>query len=538
MTAAASRDHSPGAADRPVPEARPGDHCEVAGYSTFGSWIRSFFALAFIAVLILPGLQMITPFADLQREPLLELRKKAPIPALSTKDLTNVPRRVDRYLEDNFGFRDLLVQLGNSARYHLFGISPVETVLRGEQDWLFFTGDQALDSYRGLTLLSEGELSKLARIYQARSDYLAAFGIEYVLMLVPNKESIYPEFVPAQIRRGTLTRYRQVIDYLRARTGVRVVDPAPALLAAKERGLVYRKSDGHWNSVGAFIGYQALISELARTHRGLKPADIAEYEQRTVSEVGELARMLGLYRSPRFTHPKLFPIRRDPWFELGDKQRGQGLPLRFDRSLPINGRTGISAGMLRKALVYRDSFFVAMIPFFVRHFEESVFYTTHKYRFDPVTIDQERPSLVVEQIIERYLRVPDDRDLALMEARRSGLEWSALGKPLKRWVVAPALLAQGTLELSGIKLEGTQSGWITLNFTLQRGGVLSAVPYLKERGYTTTEGVQYKLEAGEHRLVLGLSRPRATSKILLTFRDTGLMSPIIAELRGDPRGRK
>jgi hypothetical protein len=56
---------------------------------------------------------------------------------------------------------------------------------------------------------------------------------------------------------------------------------------------------------------------------------------------------------------------------------------------------------LPKAVLFRDSFFTKLVPFFAPHFRRSVYYW--QYKFDCAVIDQEKPDIVIQQIAEREL---------------------------------------------------------------------------------------------------------------------------------------
>ena len=58
-----------------------------------------------------------------------------------------------------------------------------------------------------------------------------------------------------------------------------------------------------------------------------------------------------------------------------------------------------------KVLIFRDSFFTAMIPFFKESFGESVFIWSS---YDRSLIDIEKPDLIICEVIEREIEVFDN----------------------------------------------------------------------------------------------------------------------------------
>lgn len=383
--------------------------------------------LAFLSVLCLPLLQQLTNFIKLPVHHLREKRRHVPFPHFSFKELNEFPKEFDRYYGDNFGFRDLLIKLNNTVRFSIFNVSPTKTVLLGKNNWLFHTGNHSVEFYQGTNLFSKLDLKRLALVYETRRKYLESLGINYYIFIPTNKESIYPEFYPDDIPRITkITRYDQVVDYLRVHTKLKVVGPKQALLKEKHRGQLYRKSDGHWNSFGAYFAYQHLYETLHKDYPNIVQTPIDDFRLTIRYEEGELGRMLGLLFPVTFETPFLKARQIDPWFMQAVKSKKK--PLRIDRSRLIRGRNDLREDQIPKLLVYRDSFFIAITRFISRHFEQSVYYTTHKYQFDPITIEHEKPTIVIDELVERYLRVPNGSEVPIINARLKQLPFGQIGQ--------------------------------------------------------------------------------------------------------------
>ena len=97
-----------------------------------------------------------------------------------------------------------------------------------------------------------------------RDDWLAARGIAYVVMVVPDKVTIYPEHSGVDRAVAGPTPYDRVARRRSRATGAcTFVDLRPALRAAKAHERVYYKTDSHWNYNGAVVGYEALMRRRA-----------------------------------------------------------------------------------------------------------------------------------------------------------------------------------------------------------------------------------------------------------------------------------
>ena len=164
------------------------------------------------------------------------------------------------YARDAAPFRDHLIRTGFKLRLVLFGQSPIPEVLLGREGWLYFTQESALDDYLKAIPLDANGIATMVRIQTERKNWLTARGIAYVVVLSPDKATIYPEYMPPGIvPLGTVSRLDQIIGPLR-QAGVDVLDLREPLARAKAEHPAYFKTDTHWNSWGAFRAAAALVA--------------------------------------------------------------------------------------------------------------------------------------------------------------------------------------------------------------------------------------------------------------------------------------
>jgi hypothetical protein len=175
----------------------------------------------------------------------------------------------------------------------------------------------------------------------------------------------------------------------------------PALLRAKPAGVTYLRTDTHWNQFGAFIGCQELIGTLSRQMPGLEPLPIDAFEMRTVSQPGgNLAAMLA-QRATILERdcPTLTP--RPPL-----------QPLPATRTGATTLRTDNSRGK-GKAVIFRDSFSEAWIPFIGYHFNQVIY--CWQYNWDARLIEREKPDVVIDEMLEHYFYGQDPGSLKLAD---------------------------------------------------------------------------------------------------------------------------
>lgn len=327
-----------------------------------------------------------------------ENRELASAPRLdgTLKSLEAFPDALSRWFEDHFGFRARLVRWYGESRYWGLGVSPSTTVVKGRDGWLFYNDDGGMADYANEQPLSPGELAAWRDTVARTRDWLKARGIAYVFMIAPDKHVIYPEAVPAAIRRVHRTsRSDQVMATLHE-AGVAVVDPRAPLLDAKRRERVYFVTDTHWNDRGAFVAYRRIVDAIRAQVPAVPPAWGREEFTPTerVRDGMDLAGMIGLTRVLREVDLGLAPRR---------PRRARVVEPAGASATAGEGRlvTEIAGSALPRALVFRDSFMSRVAPYLSEHFSRAVYLWQND--FDPEPVRREKPDVVVQEIVGRHL---------------------------------------------------------------------------------------------------------------------------------------
>ncbi len=332
----------------------------------------------FFVLLCLPVLQMQLRFCPEPEN--YENRELAQAPSEDCS-LMEYAAGWERYLADNFGFRPYLIRWNSMLKLTCLGVSPVASVILGKDSWLFYHSEALADGntvndWRGTIPLSSAELVKLQEQLEANERAFAARGIPYLVVIVPNKNTVYGEYFPETIRKfRSTTRLDQFMAHMRRHSRLAVLDLREALFRAKSECPLYWKTDSHWNSYGAYIGYREIIRCLSARLPVLQPIPIAGGEVRVEPSPtgGDLAQMLCL---------------QDTLQEENETR------LSLDSA---------SVQSLMDTLILRhDSFGDALHPYFRRHFRKLVNIAPFApYRFD--ALFAQNPQAVVHVFAERYL---------------------------------------------------------------------------------------------------------------------------------------
>jgi hypothetical protein len=305
-----------------------------------------------------------------------------------------------------FGFRNALVLAHGRASLGLFAKSANENVVIGRDGWLFLRAEDALDSHRNLRPFPPPLLDGLVASLDWQQRWLAERGIPYLLVLVPAKHSIYGEQLPdwaAPIRARS--RSDELATRLAERTQVELLDLRETLRAAKRSEPVYHRTDTHWNAIGAYHGYRAVLERIGPA---LGLAALPRSAFRETSEAGfsgDLARMLGL-RGVLRESERLLELRGpDRAVVVQTKQPAFAHQPRYLESFATRN-TPPGRSDAPRALILRDSFGDALFPYLAQHFSHMAFAWADTFSIEallPELVERGRPDVVVHIRVERSL---------------------------------------------------------------------------------------------------------------------------------------
>jgi len=301
---------------------------------------------------------------------------------------------------DRFGMRSALIVAQHWALVDIFGVSPVANVMIGRDGWLFWLGEDArsLDRhYRGTRRVPDFEAEAYVAEVKRRHEYLRSRGIAYLPIIVPEKFTIYPEYLPSWVAPGrNPTLLARTMDRLAEDGSVPYVDLRPVLRETKGGERLYYRTDSHWNLAGAGVAYVAIMhavqallpGRLATVAPPVRPPYIAGRDVYW----GDLARAMGI--PFRFTEPDYLPLDA-----VTSNPRRAGL---LARPIAMRGLMTIYEqpnADLPKLVMNRDSMAVALIPLLSENFHRSVYVQSTALARE--TIEREHPDIVIDEIVER-----------------------------------------------------------------------------------------------------------------------------------------
>ena len=332
-----------------------------------------------------------------------EQRAMAKLPELKLdrKSIIRFQSRFMKYYVDNFGFRNVLIRWNSLFKLNVLKVDQFPKVLVGKEGWLYLIkddeGNNSLDYYRSLSLFKdEKEMEEWAKPLDEIRKNLAERGIRMLVVFVPMKPRIYPEYVPAYLRPvQDRTRLDQMMEYLKKRTALDFIDTGPDLMAGKKEHLVFIKHDVHWNGYGAFYAYRGIMEKISAMLAPVRPLTLDDYTVSAVSFTGgDLANMLGL--KDRFTEDYYLFTRKDG---MKPKLMPVAYPAPFSRFTEAVESADRSKP---RAVVFHDSFFNFLKPLMAGHFSRMACFQSYG-RYDRDVIEAEKPDIVIFEIAEHFL---------------------------------------------------------------------------------------------------------------------------------------
>jgi alginate O-acetyltransferase complex protein AlgJ len=325
--------------------------------------------------------------------------------ALTRDGILGFPGRFERYFNDHFGWRGRLLALDHWAKAVLLHVSPVPNVLIGERGWLYFLGEDARSMERwrrGSQPFSDIEIATLRMELLHRRDYLADRGIAYVVIVAPEKYSVYPEYLPqwaAPLKNKT--SLDRIDDEMARHPQLHFIDLRAALRAAKATDRLYYRTDSHWNYLGATVGYRVLMHELEQTFPDIPVTPVARpaYDAGVDVYSGDLAHMIGA--AAHYREDDIAPLGK---VLATPASRCAQRDAEFEGPLVEHYVYRCPDPRRYRALVFRDSMAIPLIPMLSENFAQSVYVSGR--RFDVDLIERFGPDVVIEEMVERTLNAP------------------------------------------------------------------------------------------------------------------------------------
>ncbi len=341
------------------------------------------YCLLFFCLCAIPGVTMLGS----KEEETSENRTLAAFPSFVNEDgsfNSKWSTEFQSYVSDHFGFRSELVTADSLLKAKLLHTSAEDDVIIGSDGWLYYS--PTVNDFIENPTVSDLGIQNIRRNLELMQAYTESKGGEFLVTVVPNKNTVYPQYMPIFYQKSGVENNLARLTASLTESGVPYCDMAAALKTAAEQSPtpIYHKHDSHWNNTGALIGYDALLDTAGLTHEDLAAQP---YTTEAIWE-GDLQRML-------------FPDS-----DVLDMQNVYDIPFTYNYmghfkdmdDLNIDTMNPQGSGTL---LMFRDSFGAAIIPYLSEHFAMAKYSRSRPY---PLHNLESMPyETVIVEIVERNI---------------------------------------------------------------------------------------------------------------------------------------
>jgi hypothetical protein len=407
-----------------------------------------------------------------------------PTQVSSLDDWIKWPRRFESYLDDHLPTRNTLLRLNAWIKYHIFSTSPVNSVLVGKDGWLFHRVSDDLLEIEGRLQRQPYQIRRLRVILEERRDWLAEKGIDYMVLIAPTKQTIYPEKLPQWLKPSkSVPSRRQMLmaELQRVGSELKLFDFTPALQESKKLAgdALYYLQDSHWNYLGGAQGYTALSKKYPEWF--IEPG--SDWIEIQTPRDSNLMHLMGLSSSEITSYPQPpagFVARtRAPDTKLLQNMASRGAVVIYQRP----------DGHGPRLYLMGDSFAGWDTAYLAENFSRTILTNTwgdqwqRHEQFPTENILAEHPNLVIEQMVENRLDLGQPRAL-LGDSAGENHPPEVRSTRLKRLMRASGELVVdysqqgGEIEIPTPQLPNTRSYIVRLELkTIDKTTIQSISPY-------------------------------------------------------------
>jgi hypothetical protein len=388
--------------------------------------VEKTFAKCWIALLCLMCALTLSGLASMDGEAMRRQENRAlavfpGVPANSA-EAVDWPARFEAWFNDRLAFKRPLLRAVLALQQEVTeGVAKLGAVC-GRDGWLYlFRSQRTLDQHAGRYVVPQPTLDAWTGYLGARRDYLRSRGVPQLVVLAPDKPSVYPEFLPDWARHTDQATAADRFAVQARAEGLDLLDLRPVLRAARREreGTLYGKTDTHWSNLGAYVAYRALLDRLGRLPGvgPLRPLELAACRQVPHPQGYDLVPLAGLtppvddFAVELVYSPAPGPVEiRD--FVTGERRSGAG-GTRIERTENVVVHSPEALNRLR-VLVLRDSFTDSLSPMLDATFTD-LLYTHHAKPCAgdlPRLLEIFKPDVVVRLFVERSLNIrpPTSKD--------------------------------------------------------------------------------------------------------------------------------
>lgn len=362
---------------------------------------QKLFIVVFMASILLPNIIFAVFYRQLDTAN-NENRTLAEFPGVSPAELEKFPEKFEAFYNDHVPFKNYLMRLNYQLDTKVFFTTKKGDVTIGKDNWLFYTperdGEDAMADYKKTNQYSEEECMEISENIARAEAYIKGQGVEnFVYYVAPNKETLYPQYMPSETRGDGPSRMESFGDYMGKNADADFCYLYHDLADYSRDYQIFYKYDTHMNYLGSFLVSQIMAENLTGESVSLEDVTVVRDEP----FVGDLARMVNQEDSMTDDydwviegyHPEIkYDIIKD------SEDNGEEILREYVSDSP-NSRT---------LLVVGDSYRLKLEPYLAKLYDHTVFVRIDD--FTPELLEEYAPQDVAVITVERNQKYMENLD--------------------------------------------------------------------------------------------------------------------------------
>ena len=293
-------------------------------------------------------------------------------------------------------------------------------VMVGYDGYMFY--EDTLEDFLGLNFLNGSVYDRAVTMLESSQQWAAQNGKKFYIVIAPNKNTVYPDYMPDGYNIASYRRYDQFVELIND-AGITAVDlrgvMAQAVQAYPQQNLYY-KYDTHWNNHAGYIAYKRTMEMVKQDFPNAVLHQKSEYQINYVETyMKDQAYYFGQYSYYKDYGP-VYTLKSSNTAVLVDAYNpGNTLP-GGQFIFAYEATSGRDNGYSDKykwiqyrndantsapnAYILRDSYSIAMIPFFKDSFHLSTYNWTFNLNSCKSEIKSTKSDVIIAIIAERNLK--------------------------------------------------------------------------------------------------------------------------------------
>lgn len=217
----------------------------------------------FIFLLVVPYLQNTINFFKVPELQGYIVRTKQTEFSLSEWFKGSFQENEEKYINENFGFRNALIRFYNQISFDLFKSVKINDVIVGKENYLF--QKNYIEAYLGENFMGDEKISQRIDKLKYVQEELKKQNKTILVVIAPGKASFYPEYLPDHFikKNNNPTNYFSIIRECE-KYKINYIDFQKYFNDIKEKStyILYPKYGIHWSHYGMLLALDSIVTEI------------------------------------------------------------------------------------------------------------------------------------------------------------------------------------------------------------------------------------------------------------------------------------